>query len=157
MNTIFDLLNGHSVASAILLLSLSALVGVLIGKIEFKKIRLGIAGVLFAGLAFSHFGASPNAEVLTFIREFGLILFVYAIGLEVGPRFFSSFKSEGLTMNLLAAGLILLGFAITFMFWALELLPAGTLTGIMCGAVLIPPALGRPSKFWAIWVVVPMN
>ena len=143
---ISDLLCGHSVASSILLISLSALIGVLIGKIEFKKIRLGIAGVLFAGLAISHFGAVPDVAILTFIREFGLILFVYAIGLEVGPRFFSSFKSEGLTMNMLAAGLILLGFGITFLFWLLNLLPAGTLTGIMCGAVFNTPSLGSAQQ-----------
>ncbi|MFT3738912.1 MAG: hypothetical protein QM786_09145 [Breznakibacter sp.] len=146
MNTIIELFNGHGVASSILFLGITAVIGVLIGKVEINKIRLGIAGVLFAGLAISHLGAGPDARILGFVREFGLILFVYAIGLEVGPRFFSSFKSEGLTMNLLAVGLIVTGFAVALAFWFCGVARPEAITGILCGAVFNTPSLGSAQQ-----------
>ncbi len=79
-------------ASTLFFLSLVGIAGILIGKIKVFKIGLGIAGVLFAGLFLGHIGAKTDLEVLHFVREFGLILFVYSIGLEVGPRFLSSLK-----------------------------------------------------------------
>jgi len=95
-------------ASTLLFLSLIGISGVLIGKIKVFRVKLGIGGVLFSGLLIGHLGAGFNAEVLHFVKEFGLILFVYSIGLEVGPRFLSSLRHNGLKLNFLAVGIVLL-------------------------------------------------
>ncbi len=149
MDEIKSLFTSSGTASTILYISIASLFGVLIGKISFKKVKLGIAGVLFAGLLLSHFGAKPDQQMLIFTREFGLILFVYAIGLEVGPRFFSSFKDEGLKMNLLAAAIILIGFAISYVFYAFGFAGSSAITGIMCGAVFNTPSLGAAQQVLA--------
>lgn len=149
MEVIKTLFTFSSTATTILYISLTAFLGVLIGKLEVKKVRLGIAGVLFAGLFFAHYGAQPDMQVLGFVREFGLILFVYAIGLDVGPRFFSSFKNEGLKMNLLAAGIIFLGYTISYAFYWFGAIPSDVITGIMCGAVFNTPSLGSAQQVMA--------
>lgn len=149
MEVIKTLFTFSSTATTILYISLTAFLGVLIGKLEVKKVRLGIAGVLFAGLFFAHYGAQPDMQVLGFVREFGLILFVYAIGLDVGPRFFSSFKNEGLKMNLLAVGIIFLGYTISYAFYWFGAIPSDVITGIMCGAVFNTPSLGSAQQVMA--------
>lgn len=146
MNSIQNLFLGGDTASAIFLICVTAFLGMLIGKIEVKKIRLGVAGVMFAGLAFAHFGAKLDHHVLHFVREFGLILFVYAIGMDVGPRFFSSLRNDGLKMNLLAVGLVLMGFSITFIIWYFTDLPASVIAGIMSGGVTNTPGLGAAQQ-----------
>jgi putative transport protein len=146
MEILRNLFLGSGTATTILYISLTAFIGVLVGKIEVKKIKLGIAGVLFVGLFLAHFGAKPDEFVLGFVREFGLILFVYAIGLEVGPRFFSSFRDEGLKMNLFAAGIILVGYAIAYGFYRFGSIPSDVITGIMCGAVFNTPSLGSAQQ-----------
>lgn len=146
MNSIQTLFAGSNTASSILLICLTAFLGMLIGKIEVKKIRLGVAGVMFVGLAIAHFGAKLDHNVLHFVREFGLILFVYAIGMDVGPRFFSSLRSDGLKMNLLAVGLVVMGFAITLIIWYFTELPPAVITGIMSGAVTNTPGLGAAQQ-----------
>ena len=87
-----SLFTGTGIASALLYISLTAFIGVLAGNVRFKGIKLGIACVLFSGLLLAHLGAKADPDVLQFIREFGLILFVYAIGIDVGPRFFNTFR-----------------------------------------------------------------
>ncbi len=146
MEFIKILFTSSNTATTVLYISLTAFLGVLIGKLEVKKVRLGIAGVLFAGLFFAHFGAQPDMQVLGFVRDFGLILFVYAIGLDVGPRFFSSFKNEGLIMNLLAAGIIFIGYVISYAFYRLATIQPDVITGIMCGAVFNTPSLGAAQQ-----------
>ena len=94
MNWLVDLWKGDTPAHTLLVLCLVSLIGLAIGNIRIKGIGLGIAGVLFAGLGFGHFGISINHEVLEFLREFGLILFVYSIGTQVGPGFVSSLKKQ---------------------------------------------------------------
>jgi putative transport protein len=146
MNSIQNLFLAGDTASAIFLICVTAFLGMLIGKIEVKKIRLGVAGVMFAGLAFAHFGAKLDHHVLHFVREFGLILFVYAIGMDVGPRFFSSLRNDGLKMNLLAVGLVLMGFSITLIIWYFTDLPASVVVGIMSGGVTNTPGLGAAQQ-----------
>jgi putative transport protein len=141
-----ELFTGADTATAILYICITAFVGVLIGKIHFKKIKLGIAGVLFSGLLFGHLGAKANPEVLHFIREFGLILFVYAIGIDVGPRFFNSFRSEGLKLNLFAGSIVAGGFFIAFLFFRFGGVSAEVITGIMSGAVTNTPGLGAAQQ-----------
>ena len=102
-----NLLTQRGIASTLLFLSLTGISGVLIGKVRVFRIKLGIAGVLFSGLLIGHLGARFNGEVLHFVKEFGLILFVYSIGLDVGPRFLQSLRHNGLKLNFVAVGIVL--------------------------------------------------
>ncbi len=144
-----SLLNGDGIPTAILYISLTAFIGVLIGKIRFKSVKLGIAGVLFSGLLIAHLGARANQEILQFVREFGLILFVYAIGIDVGPRFFSTFRREGLKLNLFATGIVLSGFIIAWLFFRWGGVSPAVITGIMSGAVTNTPGLGAAQQVLA--------
>jgi putative transport protein len=146
MDFIQSLFSGTGTATTILYISFAAFVGILIGKIEFKKVKLGIAGVLFSGLIFAHFGAQADPHVLHFVREFGLILFVYAIGIDVGPRFFSTFRNDGLKLNLFAAGIVITGFAIAYFIHAVLGVSPAIITGIMSGAVTNTPGLGAAQQ-----------
>ena len=133
-------------ATAILYISLTAFVGVLIGKIEVKKIKLGIAGVLFSGLLIAHLGAVVEPHTLHFMREFGLILFVYAIGIDVGPRFVSSFRNDGFKLNMLATTVVVLGFIVAYAFYVFGGASPSVITGIMSGAVTNTPGLGAAQQ-----------
>ena len=105
-----DAAHGHvAVAQAILVLSLVAALGHFLGSFRLRGVGLGVAGVLFSGLLFGHLGFKLDADVLQFVREFGLILFVYTIGMQVGPGFIASLRRHGLPLNLMAAGVVLLG------------------------------------------------
>jgi putative transport protein len=146
MEFLRNLFTGANTATAILYISLTAVLGVIIGRIKIRNIKLGIAGVLFSGLLIGHFGAKADPEVLHFIREFGLILFVYAIGIDVGPRFFNSFRSDGLKLNLFAGGIVLGGFLIAYLFYRFAGVPSEVITGIMSGAVTNTPGLGAAQQ-----------
>lgn len=141
-----SLFSGTGTATAILFISMTAFAGVLIGKIKIRNVKLGIAGVLFSGLLIAHFGAKANPEVLHFVREFGLILFVYAIGIDVGPRFFNTFRNDGLKLNLFAAGIVTAGFIIAYLFYFLGGVSPAVITGIMSGAVTNTPGLGAAQQ-----------
>ncbi|MBP5364681.1 MAG: putative transporter [Bacteroidales bacterium] len=142
MNFINELFTGSGIATALILICITAFVGVLVGKIEIKNVRLGVAGVLFTGIILAHFGAHVNDEILHFAQEFGLILFVYAIGIDVGPRFFSTLRSDGLKLNIFAISIVLMGFGIALsLHYFLGVRPE-VITGIMCGAVTNTPGLG---------------
>ena len=93
------------IASSLLYVCLAAFTGTLLGKLQILDVKLGVAGVLFSGILIGHFGAVLDHDILRFVSDFGLILFVYSFGLEMGPRFFSSFKRDGLTLNLFAIGI----------------------------------------------------
>lgn len=107
------LFSGPSIANAVLVLAMVIALGVGLGSLKLKGLSLGIAGVLFSGIAFAHFGFKIEHGILEFVREFGLILFVYTIGLQVGPGFLSSLRRAGLPLNLMAASIVLLGVATT--------------------------------------------
>ena len=143
---LLNLFTQTNTASTLIFLSLTGISGVLLGKIRVLKIKLGIAGVLFTGLIFGHLGATPNHEVLHFVKEFGLILFVYSIGLEVGPRFLSSLKNNGLKLNFLAMAIVFSGFIIAIGLKVLFDIPTPVITGIMCGAVTNTPGLGAAQQ-----------
>lgn len=145
MNLI-NLFSSEGTPSTLLFLSLVGVLGVLLGKVNFVKIKLGIAGVLFTGILVGHFGASVDKHVLHFVKEFGLILFVYSIGLEVGPRFISSLKNNGLKLNMLAASVVLLGFGIAIIIKVVFDIPAHVIAGIMSGAVTNTPGLGAAQQ-----------
>jgi putative transport protein len=120
--------------------------GVFLGKIRISGISLGIAFVLFAGIAASHFGLTANHEVIDFIKDFGLILFVFSIGLQVGPGFFSSFKRGGLTLNLLALGIVFLGGLTVVIIHFATGMSMPMLVGVMSGAVTNTPGLGAAQQ-----------
>lgn len=133
----------QSVSSSVLILMLVAFVGLAIGSLKFRGLGLGIAGVLFAGLAFGHFHLSINHEVMHFAREFGLILFVYTIGVQVGPGFFASLRQNGLVLNALAASIVVMGGLVAVGLWA-AFMPKGDLpaaVGLLSGAVTNTPSL----------------
>ena len=123
-----------------------AVLGILFGKLKLFKIKLGIAGILFSGLLIGHFGAEADPHVLHFIKEFGLILFVYSIGLEVGPRFIPSLRENGLRINLLASGIVVMGFLIAVAIQFIFDVPISVITGVMCGAVTNTPSLGAAQQ-----------
>lgn len=142
MDFIVDLFSGNGIATSLMYISLTAFVGSVLGKLKVGSVKLGIAGVLFTGIILAHFGARVNHDMLHFAQEFGLILFVYAVGIDVGPRFFSSFRSDGLLLNGLAVAIIFLGFGISLCFHYFGGLDANVVAGIMCGAVTNTPGLG---------------
>lgn len=130
------------VIQSLIVMMLAIGTGIFFGRIRIAKVSLGVSAVMFTGLLLGHFGYRMNAEILDFIRDFGLILFVYAIGIQVGPSFFSSFKSEGLKFNILAVSSVLLGGLITFILFKITGLKIEDLVGIMSGSVTNTPGLG---------------
>ncbi|MBE6340282.1 MAG: putative transporter [Marinilabiliaceae bacterium] len=142
MDFLVELFCGDGLATALIYISLTAFLGILLGKVSIFKVRLGVAGVLFVGIILAHFGARVNGSMLHFAQEFGLILFVYAIGINVGPRFFASLRNDGLQLNAFAVSIVLLGFGIAFALHKVLGIPPAVITGIMCGAVTNTPGLG---------------
>ncbi|GMO32464.1 MAG: putative transporter [Candidatus Azobacteroides pseudotrichonymphae] len=149
MNLMYDFFTKQSSASTMLYLCLTAFTGVILGKLEIKGIKLGIAGVLFSGIFISHFGVPIDSHILYFIRDFGLVLFVYSIGLSMGPRFFTSFKKDGLILNLLAIGVVLGGFGIACLIYYFTDLSSAVIVGTLCGAVTNTPSLGAAQQVLA--------
>ncbi|WOC52639.1 hypothetical protein BPO_1992 [Bergeyella porcorum] len=131
-----------SIIQSLIVIMLAIGTGIFIGRIKIAKVSLGVSAVMFTGLLLGHLGYRINEEILDFIRDFGLILFVYAVGIQVGPSFFSSFKSEGLKFNLLAVSCVLLGGVITIGLFKLTGLNIENLVGIMSGSVTNTPGLG---------------
>lgn len=146
MNWLSDLFSGDTIPGAILILSSVTVLGLAIGRIRFFGISLGIAGVLFSGLIFGHFGFSVNSDVLSFALEFGLILFVYTIGIQIGPSFFASFKKQGLKLNILAASNVFMGALLASVLLILTGLHVEVIVGIMSGAVTNTPGLGAATE-----------
>ena len=116
--------------------------GVFVGRLKLGKITFGVSAVMFTGLLLGHLGYRINDNIFDFIRDFGLILFVYGIGLQVGPSFFSSFRNEGMKFNLLAISTVLFGGLITFILFRFTGVEIENLVGIMSGAVTNTPGLG---------------
>lgn len=133
-------------AHTVLIYALVVAVGVALGKIKVFGVSLGITFVLFAGIALGHFGFGVNNEVLEFVKDFGLILFVFSIGLQVGPGFFASFKKGGITLNLLALAIVLLGGLTTLVIHFVTGMPLSVMVGVMSGAVTNTPGLGAAQE-----------
>lgn len=148
MDWLNSLLFSDGIAHTILIYSFVIFTGLLLGKIKIFGISLGATFVLFMGILVGHFGFSVNHEISDFIKDFGLILFIYSIGLQVGPGFFSSFKKGGITLNLLAGGIVLLGVLVTIAFYYIldGRVSMPMLVGIMSGAVTNTPGLGAAQE-----------
>ena len=141
-----DLFFGYGIAHSIMLFAFVIGAGIFLGRFKVKGISLGSTWILFLGILMGHLGFKADLDVLHFVKEFGLILFVFSIGLQVGPGFFHSFRSGGVKMNLLATLCILLAVAVT---WAISLITGeglGIMTGVMSGAVTNTPGLGAAQQ-----------
>lgn len=149
MDWLYTLFVGEGIAHTVLVLSLVITVGILLGKIKIHGISLGVTWILFVGIAAGHFGMSIDHDTLHFIKEFGLILFVYSIGLQVGPGFFSSFKDGGVKLVACAATVVLLGAITTYIIYLVTDTPLPTMVGIMSGAVTNTPGLGAAQQAYA--------
>src|SRR6516225_1646800 len=141
MSEWMDYLAPGMVAHAVLVLTIVAALGLVLGSLGFRGIRLGTAGVLFVGLMLGQAGLSINHDILEFVRDFGLILFVYTVGLEVGPSFFSSLKRHGLRLNLIASAIVLLGGLLVVAFRFLFHFSLPTVAGLFSGATTNTPSL----------------
>ena len=136
-----------SVAHIVCLYAFVISVGVLLGKIKIFGVSLGVTFVLFAGILMGHFGFTGETHILHFIREFGLILFVFCIGLQVGPSFFSSFKKGGMRLNMLAVGIVLLNIAVALTLYFVDgNIELPMIVGILYGAVTNTPGLGAANE-----------
>lgn len=146
MDWFFALFSGHGVAAAVVALTLTIVIGLALGLIPFKGIRIGVGGVLFSGLFLSHWGLRVDAELLHFVREFGLILFVFSIGMQVGPGFVDSLRRRGMKLNILATINVLCGVAVTAALFFLCGLPLPIAVGLFSGAVTNTPSLAAASQ-----------
>lgn len=146
MDWFLSLFIGEGIAHTILVLSLVIAIGVLLSKIKIAGISIGVTWILFIGIIAGHFGMGIDPGTLHFIKEFGLILFVFSIGLQVGPGFFSSFKQGGMKMVGCATAVVVIGALITYIIHLITGTPMTTMVGIMSGAVTNTPGLGAAQQ-----------
>ena len=146
MNWLTALFTSGSIANDIIALAVVIAVGVFLTRIKIGGIGIGITWILFAGIVFGHFGLGMSSQLLGFVKEFGLILFVCSIGLQVGPSFFSLFKADGLKLNLLAVSIVGLGVITATVIYFVSGLPIETMVGIMSGAITNTPSLGAATQ-----------
>ena len=141
-----DLFTGIGIAHSILLFATVIALGLYLGRFKIKGVSIGSTWILFVGIILSHFGLRSNPTVLAFMKDFGLILFVFSIGLQVGPGFFASFRKGGVRLNLLAMTMILLAVVITVAIHLITGESLFTMTGVMSGAVTNTPGLGAAQQ-----------
>lgn len=146
MEWINSLLFEHSALQAIVVLSLITATGIWLGKLHLGGISLGVTFVFFIGIVAGHLGISLDPQMLNYAESFGLVLFVYALGLQVGPGFFSSFRKGGVQQNMLGLGVILLGTALALLFCMVTDVPLPDMIGVLCGATTNTPALGAAQQ-----------
>lgn len=146
IDVISNLFSPESISFFIFAISLTIASGLFIGNIKLFNFHIGIAGVLFAGIILSYLGLKPYDKFLEFTREFGLILFVYAVGTQVGPGFFSSFKKDGLKLSIMALLIVLSGILITIGIFKIFNIPIPTAIGMYCGSVTNTPALAAAQQ-----------
>jgi putative transport protein len=130
------------ITQSLIVLLIAISVGFFAGRIKVRNVSLGVSAVMFVGLFLGHYGYRMDESILVFARDFGLILFVYGIGIQVGPSFFSSFKKDGLLFNILAVGSVLLGGLITYCIHYFTKIDIENAVGLMSGSVTNTPGLG---------------
>lgn len=136
----------HTPLQAVVILSIITAVGLGLGKIHVFGISLGVTFVFFAGILAGHLGFSIDSNMLNYAESFGLVLFVYELGLQVGPGFFSSFRKGGVKLNMLGMGVVLIGTVMTVILSKLTTIPMSDMVGILCGATTNTPALGAAQQ-----------
>ena len=130
------------ITQSLIVILLTIGLGVFAGRLKIKRVSLGVSAVMFVGIALGHYGYTIEADISTFIRDLGLILFVYAIGIQVGPSFFSSFRKEGIRFNILSVSTVLLGGLIAFILYKVANIGIENVVGLMSGSVTNTPGLG---------------
>lgn len=146
MDWLKEAISEPSSVQSIVIVSLISALGIQLGKLKLFNISLGITFVFFVGIVVGHFNFDLNRDMLNFAQNFGLILFVYALGLQVGPGFFSSLKRGGLQLNMLALGVIFLGLILTVILSYASNISLPNMIGILCGATTNTPALGAAQQ-----------
>ena len=155
MNWLQEAFLEPTMVQAVIIISLVSALGLYLGRIKIFGISLGITFVFFAGIFAGHLGSVVNKDMLYFAQSFGLILFVYALGLQVGPGFFSSLKKGGVAMNMMGLGVILLGLIMTVSLHWVTGVSLSNMVGLLCGAVTNTPALGAAQQ--ALLQIDPAN
>ena len=155
MNWLQEAFLEPTMVQAVIIISLVSALGLYLGRIKIFGISLGITFVFFAGILAGHLGIVVNKDMLYFAQSFGLILFVYALGLQVGPGFFSSLKKGGVAMNMMGLGVILLGLIMTVGLHWVTGVSLSNIVGLLCGAVTNTPALGAAQQ--ALLQIDPTN
>lgn len=146
MNWLYSLFVEHSALQAVVVLSLISAVGLGLGKVRFWGVSLGVTFVFFAGILAGHLGLSIDPQMLNYAESFGLVIFVYALGLQVGPGFFSSFREGGLRLNVLGTGVVLIGTLMAVLGSFVTGISLPDMVGILCGATTNTPALGAAQQ-----------
>ncbi len=146
MDWLSNLFFCSGIAHCVVILAIVIAIGIALGKLKFRGLSLGVTWVLFVGIAFGHFKMQIDSSIMHFARDFGLILFVYSIGLQVGPGFFSSFKKAGLKLNAVALSFIFMSVIVTICIARIFKMPMETMVGIMSGAVTNTPGLGAATQ-----------
>ena len=146
MDWFINLFSNESVARTVILLAAAGAAGTAFGKLKMRGVGLGVAGVLFAGLVLGHLKLAPHHEVLDFVREFGLILFVYTLGLQIGPGFFASLRARGLMLNAFAASVVLLGTGLAATLILTGRVPITAGSGLLSGATTNTPSLAAAGE-----------
>ena len=146
MEWLYSLFLEHSALQAVVVLSLISAVGLGLGRVHFWGVSLGVTFVFFTGILAGHLGLSVDPQMLNYAESFGLVIFVYSLGLQVGPGFFSSFRKGGVTLNMLALGVVLLGTLLTVVASYATGVSLPDMVGILCGATTNTPALGAAQQ-----------
>lgn len=146
MEWLYSLFVEHSALQAVVVFSLISAIGLGLGKIHICGISLGVTFVFFAGILAGHFGLSVDPQMLNYAESFGLVIFVYALGLQVGPGFFSSFRKGGVTLNMLAIAVVIIGTLLTVLGSYVTNISLPDMVGILCGATTNTPALGAAQQ-----------
>lgn len=146
MEWITSLLFGSSIAHTIFTLAIAIAVGIALGKIKIAGISLGITWILFAGITLGSFGMQIDPTIVAFVKEFGLILFVYSVGMQVGPSFFSSFKQGGMRLVGIASAIVIIGVLTAYIIHLVTGTPISTMVGVLSGAVTNTPGLGAAQQ-----------
>ena len=141
-----ELIFGTGIAHTILLFALVIATGIYLGRFKFKSISIGSTWILFVGILLSHFGFRGDPHILAFMKDFGLILFVFSIGLQLGPGFFHTFRKGGVTLNLLAVTMVVLAVVVTVVLHFVTGEDLRIMTGVMSGAVTNTPGLGAAQQ-----------
>lgn len=152
INSLFEGTEGvwsGGIAHILIIISLVIALGKLLGNTKILGVSFGVTWVLFVGILFGHFGLTIDGNLLHFLKEFGLVLFVYSIGLQVGPGFFSSFRAGGLGLNALASLVILMGVGVTLLLFWMTDTSITTMVGVMSGAVTNTPGLGAAQQAYS--------
>ena len=146
MKWLVDLFSGSGVAHSVFIVAVVIAIGLGLNRIKFGSVSLGVTWILFVGIVAGHFGFLLDQTTAHFVKEFGLILFIYSIGLEVGPGFFSSFRKGGVTLNLLAVSMVLLACAIAYVIHLITGTSLIDMVGVLSGAVTNTPGMGAAQQ-----------